>query len=65
MVARGVNVPSPNKLEFSPNKLAFSPDKLASPPNELGYFKNMASPNKLEYKIKLAFSAWRRPNAYI
>ena len=48
LVARGVNVPSPNKLEFSPNKLAFSPDKLASSPNELGYYKNMASPNKLE-----------------
>ena len=48
MVARGVNVPSPNELEFSPNKLASSPGKLASPPNELGDFKNMASPNKLE-----------------
>ena len=48
LVARGVNVPSPNDLEFLPNKLAFSPDKLASSPNELEYFKNMASPNKLE-----------------
>jgi len=48
LVARGVNVPSPSELKFSPNKLAFSPDKLASSPNELEYFKNMASPNKLE-----------------
>ena len=48
MVARGVNVSSPSEFEFSPNKLTFSPDKLASPPNELEYFKNMASPNKLE-----------------